>query len=93
MTSGDTTKFMGIGLGMCKRNSKHDMVDAQLTYLNLSENISEGFSGRLHQLSVEGSADGERFRPNEMETPRVLLQEIQCLLKQNSSENIFLTDT
>lgn len=54
------------------------MLGAQLTYLHLPENRSEGFSGRPHQVSVEGSADRDRFHLH-VEMPRVVLEEIQCL--------------
>lgn len=39
-----------------------------VTDLHLSENISEGFNSRHHQLSVKSSADWQRLGPNEIKT-------------------------
>lgn len=60
------------------------MVGAQLTDLHLSEDLSEGFCSRPHQLSVKSSTDWKRFGPRELETSRVLLEEIQSLGTQTA---------
>lgn len=59
-----------------------------MTDLHLSEHLSERFSSRLHQLRVEGPADQEGFGPHELETSRVLLQEIQSLRREYSYDEI-----
>lgn len=61
------------------------------TDLHLSEHLSEGFSSRLHQLSVKSAADRERFGPHELEASRVLLEEIQSLGRQNSYDEREIT--
>lgn len=49
------------------------------TDLHLSEHLSQGFSSWRHQLSVESTADWEKFGPPKVEISWVLLEEIQGL--------------
>lgn len=60
-----------------------------LTYLHLPEHIPERFNSRLHQLSVESTADWQRFGPRELKPFGVLLEEVQSLKRQVASEIFF----